>query len=372
MDAQLKTWREALHRIPELGMEEVKTTAYLKKELEAMGYHPQPLLETGLYVYVDAGKQTTLAFRSDIDGLPIIEETKLPFASTHEGVMHACGHDGHMTALLGFAKALKEEKSLPRNILLIFQPAEESPGAARFVVQSGLLEKHHVEAIFGIHLMPQIPEGVIACKPGPLMAKCGEIDVKVTGKGAHAGLAQDGIDSLMIASTLIMQYQQIIARMKSPFEPAIINIGSITGGTARNSVAAVTEFHGTVRCYNDAMFDHLIHAIDQLHKGTEKIYGCTIEWQCPPLYPAVINDEDLFKHLQSIQDVEVLKEPLMLSEDFSYYQKAVKGLFVFVGTGTKEHQSGLHTGTFDFNEQVLEKVITMYCNIVHTYKGDLK
>lgn len=194
-------WRRDLHRIPELGLVEYKTTAYLKAVLEEMGYIPENLLETGLYVYIDNGREDTVAFRCDIDGLEISEENRVDYASCHEGLMHACGHDGHMATMLGFAKRLKESKdSFPSNLLLLFQPAEESPGAAKFVVESGIFQRFAVKAIFGMHLMPSIPEGKIASKSRALMATCGELDVLVKGRSAHAGLYAEGIDSVVIAS----------------------------------------------------------------------------------------------------------------------------------------------------------------------------
>ncbi len=369
---ELVNWRRDLHQIPELGLKEYQTKAYLKKELEKMGYHPSEILETGLYIYIDQGKEETIAFRTDMDALPITEKNDIPFKSKHEGCMHACGHDGHMTAMLGFAKKLsEEERHFDVNLLLIFQPAEEAPGAAKMIVASGLLKKYHVKAIYGIHLMPTLPEGTLASKAGGLMAECGEIDVTIHGKDAHAGMPHLGVDSIMIASILLNQYQQILTRMKTPFEPAIINIGEIHGGEARNSVASTCELHGTVRTYSDEIFDLLMQKIDGIHKGAEQAYGCKIDWSCPPMYPAVINDARLFRHAQSVCDLKELKEPLMLAEDFAFYQKTVPGLFVFVGTRTDEYTSGLHTDRFNFNEKVLMKAVDMYMSIASHWKGDI-
>jgi hippurate hydrolase len=369
---ELVNWRRDLHQIPELGLKEYQTKAYLKKELEKMGYYPSEILETGLYIYIDQGKEETIAFRSDMDALPITEMNDIPFKSKHEGCMHACGHDGHMTALLGFAKRLSEEEHhFAVNLLLIFQPAEEAPGAAKMIVESGLLKKYNVKAIYGIHLMPTLQEGTLASKAGGLMAECGEIDVTIHGKDAHAGMPHLGVDAIMIASILLNQYQQILTRMKTPFEPAIINIGEIHGGQARNSVASTCELHGTVRTYSDEIFDLLMKKIDAIHKGAETAYGCQIDWSCPPMYPAVINDARLFRHAQSVCQLKELKEPLMLAEDFAFYQKAVPGLFVFVGTRTKEYTSGLHTDRFNFNEKVLMKAVDMYMSIASNWKGDI-
>ena len=355
MDAleQIKKWRQELHQIPELGLQEYKTSNYLKTELIKMGYQPISILETGVLVYIDNGYDQTLAFRSDIDALKIKEQTNCCFASKHEGYMHACGHDGHMAALLGLAKKLKDQpSSFNHNILLIFQPAEEAPGGAKLLVEEGILDKYQVKAIFGLHLMPTIDEGKIACRPGPLMAQNGELDVTVIGKSAHAGLYHLGVDAIVIASSIICQYQNIISRVISPVESCVINIGEINGGTVRNIVADKTTFKGTVRTYSEAVFKKIVDTMQAINHGMEESYGCKIEFSCPPMYPPVLNDYDLYRQFVTLagKNYEELKEPLMLAEDFAFYQREVPGIFFYVGTKTAKYSSGLHTETFNFNE----------------------
>lgn len=320
----VKTWRQCLHQIPELGLEEFKTTAYLKEVLTSLGYQPIDLLETGVYVFIDNQKETTLAFRSDIDALAIQEANDVEYASTHQGYMHACGHDGHMAALLGFAKKLKESKNdFAHNFLLLFQPAEESPGGAKLVVETGLLLEYNVQAIFGMHLMPFIEEGTIACKSGAFMATNGELDIEIIGKSAHAGLYHQGIDSIVIATQLISQYQTIVSRMLSPFEPSVIHIGNIEGGSARNIVADKTVLKGTIRAFDEKAYQLIADKVLEINKGMEQAYDCTIHCTCPPMYPPVINDENLYLKFKEnmIGNYIELKEPFMLAEDFSYYQK---------------------------------------------------
>lgn len=369
----VKRWRRELHQIPELGLKEYETAKYLRHELEKMGYQWESIVDTGTIVYIDNGCLSTLAFRSDIDGLPIEEKNEVDYVSKHSGCMHACGHDGHMSALLGFAKRLKIIKEpLNYNILLIFQPAEESPGAARFVVESGVFEKYNVKAIFGMHLMPLIEEGMIACKKGPLMAMCGELDVTIHGKGAHAGLPQDGVDSIMIANQAYMQYQTMVSRQISPFQPVVLNIGQIEGGTARNSVATQTVMHGTLRCYDESLFHQMTKHIQAIHESLMQSYQCQIEWSCPPMYPPVINSSSLYLQWKKCVDLDryiELDEPLMLAEDFAFYQKAVPGIFFFLGTKCDRYQSGLHTETFNFHEDVLIKAIDLYEKIAKNIKG---
>ncbi|MCD8029079.1 MAG: M20 family metallopeptidase, partial [Erysipelotrichaceae bacterium] len=325
---QLKKWRRDLHQIPELGMKEYQTSAYIRNELDKMGYNWESVVETGTIVFIDYGKNKTIAFRSDIDALPITENNDIDYQSKHEGCMHACGHDGHISALLGFAKHLKENNyDFNHNILLIFQPAEETIAAARFIVSSGVFEKYNVKAIFGMHLMPDVDEGVIACKSGPLMALCGDVNVTIIGQDAHAGEPQKGIDSIAIACDLWQQYQNMIARRVTRFSPVLLNIGKIEGGTSGNSVASTTKIEGTLRCFDEALYGKLVDYILDIHQGLEKTYGCQIIWSPPPVNPPVMNDNHLYNQFKNIvaEDYLELIDPLMMSEDFSYYQKAIPG-----------------------------------------------
>ncbi len=369
----LKRWRRELHQIPELGLKEYQTAHYIRKELTKMGYHYETILETGTLVYIDYGKHSTIAFRSDIDALPITEKNNVDYQSQYLGYMHACGHDGHMSALLGLAARLKQsDEDFAYNILLVFQPAEESPGAAKWIVESGIFEKYQVKAIFGMHLMPSIEEGKVACKSGALMAMCGEVDIHIHGKSSHAGLPQEGIDSIIIASDALHQYQTCIAKRISPFSPVVFNIGKIAGGQARNSVASETILQGTMRCYDEEIFHKMTSQIQAIHQGLEIAYGCQIDFSCPPLYPPVINHQYLYQQFLSCVDKQnyiELKEPLMLSEDFAFYQKAIPGLFFFLGTKCEDYQSGLHTETFNFHENILTIAVDLYYTIARKIKG---
>lgn len=355
-------WRRYLHTIPEIGFQEKKTSAYLFAELTKMGYDPIFVTETGIIVFLDFGRRQTLAFRSDIDALKIKEQTNADFCSQHDGYMHACGHDGHMAALLALAYRLKDVKELKNNILLIFQPGEEISNGARSIIETGIFEKYHVKGIFGLHMFPDLEEGKIGCRRGPLMAQSGELDVVIHGKSAHAGKYHEGIDTIVIASQLISQYQSIVSRMTSPMQPAVIHIGKIQGGTVRNIVAEKTFFQGTVRTYDEALFNRIVAAMKGYHQGMEKAYGCQIDFSCQTFNPPVINDKGLYLQMVSLlkDDFEELEEPVMLAEDFSHYQKMIPGVFFFVGTKCKEYHSGLHTPTFQFHEKVLLKAVDLY------------
>jgi len=367
MRKQLKKWANDLHQIPEIGLEEYQTTNYLMNELKKMGYDPLQCLDTGCYVYIDHKKEKTLAFRSDIDGLSIQEESCHPCPSKRVGYMHACGHDGHMAMLLGFAKAIIN-KELPYNVLLIFQPAEEYPGGALPFLKKGIFKKYNVSAVFGFHLSPSVDFGEVTFKEGPMMAECGALDIEISGKSAHAGLPQDGLDTILVASQLIQMYPTIITKKLSPTEPALIHIGQFLGGSARNIVCETVNLHGTIRAYSEDVFNLLVEEMEKMNQAMEIFHGCQIKLSCPPMYPAVINDEDLSQQLFSILNAKKLKEPVMLAEDFSYYQQEVPGVFMFLGTKTSEHSSPLHASTFYFDESVLEIGVNTYLDIIHHIK----
>ena len=240
--------------------------------------------------------------------------------------------------------------------------SEEISNGARSIIDTGIFEKYHVKGIFGLHMFPDLEEGKIGCRKGPLMAQSGELDVVIHGKSAHAGKYQEGIDTIVIASQLITQYQSIVSRMTSPMQPAVIHIGKIQGGTVRNIVAEKTAFHGTVRTYDEKLFNRIVAAMKGYHQGMEKAYGCQIDFSCQTFNPPVINDKGLYLQMVSLlkDDFEELEEPVMLAEDFSHYQKVIPGVFFFIGTKCSEYHSGLHTPTFQFHEKVLLKAVDLY------------
>lgn len=373
MDIQenIRNWRRSLHQIPELGLEEYKTTEYLRIALQKMGYHPLSISKTGLIVYIDHHQSETIAFRCDIDGLPIAEKNDCSYVSLHPGRMHACGHDGHMSALLGFALFLKQSQEKYRyNVLLLFQPAEEIVRGAHLFVSTGIFEKYHVKAIFGMHLTPDIEEGTIASRPGALMAQGGELEVTIHGKQAHVGRYYEGVNSIAIASQLLQSYQTIRNQSVSPMQPSLLHIGKIEGGYACNIVADKVVMHGCLRTLSKEVYETIIRCMEQIHQGLEKQYGCHITYHCPPLYPPVTNDPALYKAFTKCitSTYEEISEPSLLGEDFSYYQEQVPGVYFYLGTKNKQFQSGLHTDTFNFRESVLLSAIDAYHHILQNIR----
>lgn len=354
-------YRRDLHRIPELGYREVKTQKYLIETLTEMGYNPQIVCETGVYVYIQGDGTDTVAFRSDIDALPITEETGCPFVSDHPENMHACGHDGHMSMLLGFARVLKNYKNYKKNILLIFQPAEEGPGGGKDIVAQGLLERYNVKSIFGIHLFPGFEEGVVASKKGPMMAQPTEINIDIIGKSGHGAMPHKSIDSIIVTAKLLEAYQSIVSRSLSPLSQSVITFGKITGGTVRNIIAEKTRIEGTIRTFSRDVLDDILRRIGEINEGFERSYGVQIRCHTDIQYPPVINDEKLFSEIEDLVDMSNI-EPMMLAEDFSYYQEVIPGIFFFLGTKNTEKgfTAPLHNSKFNFDERVLLDGVDLY------------
>lgn len=366
--------RRALHQIPETALEEFKTKEYLKNYLISIGLEPQEIVETGLFVYIEGkDKENCIAFRSDIDALNIKEETGAEFESKHVGKMHACGHDGHMTTLLAFAKYLTTIQPLDKSVLLIFQPAEESPGRAKDIVETGLLKKYNVKAIYGMHLFPELPEGTVASKKGPFFAQAALMTTTITGKSGHGAMPHKTIDPLMAFTKIVDGYQTIVSRNLSPFDPGVVTIGKFCGGSAQNIIADTVNFWGTIRTFKEENTEFIIERIKEIHRGVELSYRVKIDEKIDIVYPPVINDKELYKKfVDTMKDMNYVEhEALTISEDFAYYQKEVPGVFMLLGTRSEEKGfiHPLHSCHFNFDEKVLLKGVEAFARILESYNN---
>lgn len=364
--------RRALHQIPETALEEFKTKEYLKNYLISIGLEPQEVVETGLFVYIEGkDKENCIAFRSDIDALNIKEETGAEFESKHIGKMHACGHDGHMTTLLAFAKYLTTIQPLEKSVLLIFQPAEESPGRAKDIVETGLLKKYNVKAIYGMHLFPELPEGTVASKEGPFFAQAALMTTTITGKSGHGAMPHKTIDPLMAFTKIVDGYQTIVSRNLSPFDPGVVTIGKFCGGSAQNIIADTVNFWGTIRTFKEENTEFIIDRIKEIHRGIELSYRVKIDEKIDIVYPPVINDKELYKKfVDTMKDMNYVEhEALTISEDFAYYQKEVPGIFMLLGTRSEEKGfiHPLHSCHFNFDEKVLLKGVEAFARILESH-----
>ena len=343
--------RRELHQIPELELTLPKTAAYLKKVLKPLRCTLTYPVGDAICAFFDFGKDDTIAFRADMDALPISEETGLPFASRHPGIMHACGHDGHMATLLELARRLDKKESLPHNVLLIFQPGEESPGGAKALCEAGILEKHRVKAVFGLHLWPGIEKGVMHTRHGGLMSRGSELNVDVYGKSSHIGNAAAGIDATAAAVEFYCRMRAAEAELPSDIF-RLLNFGKFQSGTVRNALSAHAHMEGSLRAFDDETFDGLRQKLYEIKEDVEEKFGCSVEIRLADGYPAVINDPEMVARVQKIAPVKLLDKPTMTSEDFSEYQRRVPGVFFFLGIGDT---SALHATTFNFEEEILLK-----------------
>ncbi len=360
-----------LHQIPELAFRELKTAEYIKNRLETLGISCEKnIAGTGVAAFIPGSVgRKTYAFRADMDALEVLELNEIQCKSRNSGKMHACGHDGHMTILLGFAEVLSQSSfQLTDNVLLLFQPGEEGTGGAEKIIQSGILDKYKVSEIYGLHLFPGIQQGKLGIRPGPMMAQNSEIDLTIWGENAHGGTPHMGNDVIVIAAHLITSIQTIVSRNINPMDPAVITFGKMTGGEVRNMIARHANLEGTIRTFRKDTYETLRSRLLAVVRGIEMTYQCEIDVDLRELYPAVINPSDLVEAWIQAQGKEnvIITEPTMLAEDFSFYQQHYPALFFFLGTRNEEKGliHPLHHGRFNFDEQVLATGVQAFLNIL--------
>lgn len=366
-------YRRALHRIPELGHAEHKTHAALMRFLEPLAPDSVETMNgTGIRcVYRGRGERPAIAFRADMDGLQVTERTGLPFASEHPGFMHACGHDGHMANLLGLAmclRAIRDAGRLRGDVTLIFQPAEESTGGAQGMIAGGALENPHVGEVYGLHLFPDVDLGQVSCCPGAMMASDYEFDVDVTGRGAHTAMPQNGANALDAANALYARLKAL-PQLCDPTELALFNIGRMEGGDQRNVVPAQAKMQCVVRTYESGILAELRENIRVALEGTARIYDVVVALRDRVYYPPVINPPDMADRLDRQLGGVIRQKPLLIAEDFSFYQRERPGLFFFVGTGEEGRRASLHGDTFDFDDRALGYALSAFLHILFDRHG---
>ena len=341
--------RRALHRIPELERNLPETMAYLEKALSGLRCRVFSPMESALCAWFDFGKEDAIAFRADCDALPISETSGAAYASCHSGKMHACGHDGHMAILLELARRLDKLEEAPHNVLLLFQPAEENTGGAEDLCRTGVLERCCVQAVFGLHIWPGLEKGVVFSRCSEMMSRSCEVNVDIYGKSAHIAKASEGIDAVAAG----VEYYRRAVEMEQSLPDHIFRLlkfGVFRGGTIRNALSRHTRIEGSLRAFQDEVFQHLRDGLDRIASDLEQEMGCKIEITTSTGYPAVMNPEPLYRRVQEVVSFRELSEPNMASEDFSFYQKHTQAMFFFLGLGDAP---ALHSANFDFDEEVL-------------------
>lgn len=362
--------REELHKIPETAFCEYKTSEYILNQLKKLGYKTRIIAKTGVIAYIEGSKSGAIAFRADIDALNITEETGISYSSTLDGFMHACGHDGHMAILLGFAEHISKLASLKKGILLIFQPAEEDFGGAQPIIEEGIFEEYQVEHVFGLHIYPEIKQGQIGVRAGAMTAQTGEFDIYIKAKGGHGAIPHRANDGLIVAAQLITAYQSILSRNINPIESCVLTIGTINGGEKRNVIAENVNLEGTIRTFNEDVYQKIKQRMNSINSGLVEMFGVQIEMEIEDMYPPVINDYNLIQKLKvsSFSHKLVEIDPMMIAEDFSYYQKKVPGVFFMLGSKNEElgYTKSLHSSKFDFDPEILVDGVKLYDEICKT------
>ena len=351
-------YRQDLHRIPELGFNENKTHNYIADRLRALSPDKiEVVAGTGLKaVWYAAGAAETIAFRADMDGLEMEEDSENAYASVYPDRMHGCGHDGHMTMLLLLAELIARFRDkLKFNAVLLFQPGEEGWGGASRLVAEGVLENPQVNRIYGIHLWPDIPKGKIGIRWGTMMAQSCEFDITAHGLSAHGASPQLGVDAVVASAAFISMFQSAITRSLDPHHDAILTIGRICGGTTRNTIADRVEMNATLRVMSSEVYDQLMSRIHAMARGVAVATGAEFEISEKMRYPSVNNPRPMVEHFYNYLDMSdvVLVEPVMAAEDFACYQQIVPGLFIFLGVGGGKNNHPLHNSCFDFDEDAL-------------------
>lgn len=378
--------RRRFHQIPELGEDLPETQALLCAELDAMGIpYKKNALDSGVVALIEGGKPgKVVALRADMDGLPIAEATGLPFASRHEGRMHACGHDTHITMLLGAAKVLNEHKAdLKGTVKLIFQTGEETCTGSQIMLKEGVMENPHVDAVFGMHIGtiidPNIPAGTVIVTPGCCMASYDHFILHVTGKGCHGSTPEKGVDPIVVASNIVLALEEIIAREVPSTKAAVVTIGRIHGGIAYNAIPGEVEIEGTTRALEEEVRQYLGKRIGEIAAGIATSYRAECKYEMIWGAAPVVNDDEMAK-LAAGAAVKVLDgdgvvtsipAPNMGGEDFAFYLRERPGAFMFLSSSNHEkHTDGPHHNPhFDVDEDVFWKGSAVFVSIVEDYLG---
>jgi amidohydrolase len=361
--ADMTAWRRDLHQHPELALEEHRTSAVIQERLAAFGVDEvvAGIARTGV-VGVIRGQEPggAIGLRADIDALPILEATGLPYASSTPGVMHACGHDGHTTMLLGAARYLAETRNFAGTVYVIFQPAEELHGGGEIMVKEGLFERFPMDKVFGMHNWPKVAAGTFLWRVGPTMAAVANITITVEGKGAHGAQPHDGIDPIVVSGAIVSALQSIVARNVAPTETAVVTIAEIHGGNAFNVIPPQVTMRGTARWFSPAVGDLLEANVTRAARATAEAYGATADVTFARTYPALVNDEAATALAKAAAETVVgethvvpMTQPTMGGEDFSFMLNAKQGSYVMLGTGRTADDPQIHHQLYDFNDDIL-------------------
>jgi hippurate hydrolase len=370
---ELTEWRHDIHAHPELGFEERRTSDLVAQKLAAFGYEVfRGIGKTGLVGRLRAGSSArSIGLRADMDCLPIEEATNLPYRSQHQGRMHACGHDGHTTMLLGAARYLAETRNFDGTLHLIFQPAEEGLGGGKAMVDDGLFDRFPCDAIFGMHNRPGLAVGKFQIRTGPMMAGGAYFDIAVSGRGAHGARPESGIDPVVVASHIAIALQTIVSRNIRPVDTAVVSVTRIHAGAAYNVIPESATLGGTARCFSRDTMALIEANMRRIASGVAGGFGAAAELDFRVIFPPLVNDAaeagfvaDIAAEL--VGDINVNRNGglVMASEDFSYMLECRPGAYIQIGNGEGEGGCEVHNPGYDFNDAALPLGASLFARLV--------
>ena len=377
---EMTVWRQDLHKIPEIGLEEYETSKYIKNKLKDFNINfKDGYSNTGIVAWVDGNNNTsdkTIGLRADFDALPMPEKNEFDYKSTNKGMMHACGHDGHTTMLLGAAKYLNENNDFNGKVYFIFQPGEEGFAGGKKMIDDGMFNDFKIDEVYALHNWPELPFGTFGVNSGPMMAAVDEFDIIVKGKGGHAASPHLSIDPVVISAQVISAVQTIISRSTDPVDKALISITKINAGTAYNVIDDQVKMGGTIRTFRKETRSFIEKRLRELCNGIAEAHGAQIKIQFDLVnkYPPTINskNESIFaanvaKDLVGEDKVITDIDPSMGGEDFSYLLEEKPGSYLYLGQGDDNHKAHLHTTKYDFNDNLLPVGVNFWVDLVKKY-----
>jgi amidohydrolase len=371
---EIAAWRQDFHTHPELDYDVHRTAGIVAEKLKEFGCDEvvTGIGKTGV-VGVIKGRlpgDKVIAMRADMDALPIHEETGKPYASQTPGKMHACGHDGHTSMLLGAARYLAETRNFAGTSVVIFQPAEEGGGGGRAMVEDGVMDRFGVTEVYGMHNMPGLPVGAFALRPGPLMAAADRFTLEIAGRGAHAAHPHASIDTVMVATQIITAFQTIVSRNVDPLEAAVVSVTYVRAGDAFNVLPQSATLKGTVRTLNPKVQDLVEARMQEIATGVAALHGAVATLQYDRGYPCTVNHEaqtsfaaDVAAQVVGADRVNAAVQPTMGAEDFSYMLLARPGAFIFTGNGDT---AGLHNPGYDFDDKAIPVGVSYWARLIET------